>query len=311
MAATTYFNQQQIQQLWLANGGDPTKAATAAQIALAESGGNSTALNNNPGTGDYSVGLWQINYFGNLLQSRTKALGSPGQLQADPNLQAQAAIKVSNNGQNFTPWSTYNSGAYLNAGNGQGNAGTGNSSASAAGGAGGTGCNLGSQGINIDALSSVPLVGGLAPKVTIFNACQVKGIVGGLLVGLGAAAMLTGVVLIASKSKTVQGAAKTAIGIAVPEAGIATAASRTTRQVAKVPATRSANADKAAREGYDRGAADATSAITEQQRTNAPTSLREENRRKRSEDQYTPRKPIVPKQNTYKRVPSSSSGPAF
>lgn len=109
----TTLSNTQIQQLWIQNGGNPQAAPIAAAIAQAESGGNSLALNNNPSTGDYSVGLWQTNYYGSLLASRTKDYGSPAALQADPNLQAQSAVGISGNGSSWTPWSTYNSGAYL------------------------------------------------------------------------------------------------------------------------------------------------------------------------------------------------------
>ena len=109
---TTYGNSD-IQQLWVANGGDPQQAATAAAIALAESGGDSAALNNTPSTGDYSVGLWQVNYYNGLFSSRSAAYGSPAALLIDPNAQARAAISISSNGTNWSPWSTYKSGAYL------------------------------------------------------------------------------------------------------------------------------------------------------------------------------------------------------
>lgn len=94
----------EIEQLWINNGGNPVWAPLFAAIAEAESGGDSTALNNNPNTGDYSVGLWQINYYGNLLSSRTHDFGPPAQLQADANAQAKAAIALSNNGTNLGPW---------------------------------------------------------------------------------------------------------------------------------------------------------------------------------------------------------------
>ena len=35
-------------------------------IAMAESSGDSAALNNNPNTGDLSYGLWQINMIGDM-----------------------------------------------------------------------------------------------------------------------------------------------------------------------------------------------------------------------------------------------------
>src|ERR1019366_6965815 len=102
--ATSVLSFNQIQALWISNGGNPGWAPLAAGIAIAESGGNYTSLNNTPATGDYSVGLWQINYYDGLLASRTAAYGSPAALQGDANAQAKAAIKLSNNGSNLGPW---------------------------------------------------------------------------------------------------------------------------------------------------------------------------------------------------------------
>ena len=108
----TTYNFGQLEQLWTSNGGSPSLAPTMAAIALAESGGNSASLNNNPSTGDYSVGLWQINYYGNLAGPRTQAYGAPAALQADPNAQAKAAISIAGDGSGLANWSTYKSGAY-------------------------------------------------------------------------------------------------------------------------------------------------------------------------------------------------------
>ncbi len=102
----------QLEQLWTNAGGSPSLAPTMAAVALAESGGNPNALNDNPSTGDYSVGLWQINYFGNLAPSRTQSYGSPQQLLADPQAQARAAVALAGNGGGLGNWSTYSSGAY-------------------------------------------------------------------------------------------------------------------------------------------------------------------------------------------------------
>ncbi len=63
-------------------------------IAGQQSGWNPTSLNNNPSTGDYSVGLWQINYFGNLLNSRTQQYGPPSSLISNPQDQANAAYQL-------------------------------------------------------------------------------------------------------------------------------------------------------------------------------------------------------------------------
>ena len=95
----------QIEQLWRRNGGTPGWAPLMAGIAMAESGGTTQALNTNPSTQDRSVGLWQINYFGNLYTTRAK-YGTPAQLQGTPNRQARAAVAISTNGKNLTPWQT-------------------------------------------------------------------------------------------------------------------------------------------------------------------------------------------------------------
>jgi Lysozyme like domain len=104
MATGQKLSFSDIQQLWIANGGPPGWAPLMAGIAIAESGGNTAALNNTPATGDYSVGLWQINYYDGLLASRTNAYGSPAALQADPNLQAKAAISLFGGGPGITNW---------------------------------------------------------------------------------------------------------------------------------------------------------------------------------------------------------------
>lgn len=74
----------------------------AAAVAMAESGGNPNAY----GDAQYggSVGLWQIN-----LPSHPGVTAS--QLY-DPTFNAQAAYQISNGGTNWTPWTTYNTGAY-------------------------------------------------------------------------------------------------------------------------------------------------------------------------------------------------------
>jgi hypothetical protein len=82
-----------------------------AGIAVAESGGNAGVLNDTPSTGDYSVGLWQINYYDGLLSGRTAEYGSPAALAADPNAQAKAAIALFGGGPGISNWkgdATYN-----------------------------------------------------------------------------------------------------------------------------------------------------------------------------------------------------------
>jgi hypothetical protein len=100
------YSVAQLEQLWTGAGGDPSAAPLMAAIALSESGGNPWALNNDPATGDYSVGLWQINYYGGLLDSRTARYGSPSQLRSDPQAQAKAAVDLYAGGRGLSNWQT-------------------------------------------------------------------------------------------------------------------------------------------------------------------------------------------------------------
>jgi LysM repeat protein len=84
-----------LEQLWDTAGGNPSDAFMAAEIAMAESGGNQYALSP---TDDY--GYWQIN----------ASHGSLATFNAIGN--AQAAIQISDDGTNWTPWTTFNTGAY-------------------------------------------------------------------------------------------------------------------------------------------------------------------------------------------------------
>ncbi len=78
-----------------AAGGSPAAAVTAASIAMAESGGNQYA------TGTVGArGSWQINPVNGALSTY------------NPYGNARAAVIRSGNGVNWTPWTTYTSGAY-------------------------------------------------------------------------------------------------------------------------------------------------------------------------------------------------------
>jgi LysM repeat protein len=84
-----------LEALWKAAGGNPADAVMAAEIAMAESGGNPNAISP---TNDY--GLWQIN-------------ASNGSLATlSPSGSAHSAVVLSSNGANWGPWTTYTSGAY-------------------------------------------------------------------------------------------------------------------------------------------------------------------------------------------------------
>jgi hypothetical protein len=86
----------QLEDLWEAAGGNPSEAFTAAEIAMAESGGNQYA------TGTVGErGYWQINPNHGALSTY------------DPLGNARAAIDISGDGASWTAWTTYTSGAYI------------------------------------------------------------------------------------------------------------------------------------------------------------------------------------------------------
>jgi LysM repeat protein len=85
-----------LEQLWLDAGGSPAAEVTAASIAMAESGGNQFA------TGTVGErGYWQINPVNGALSTY------------DPYGNARAAVIMSADGTNWSPWTTFTSGAYL------------------------------------------------------------------------------------------------------------------------------------------------------------------------------------------------------
>jgi LysM repeat protein len=84
-----------LEQLWQSAGGSAGAAVMAASIAMAESGGNQYA------TGTVGErGYWQINPVNGALSTY------------DPHGNARAAVIMSANGTNWSPWTTYTSGAY-------------------------------------------------------------------------------------------------------------------------------------------------------------------------------------------------------
>lgn len=92
---------------------DSSIAATFAAIGVAESSLDWRVINDTSATGDYSVGIWQINYYGRLYSGRAHDYGTPQQLvEGGMTRQFYAAMGIYH-GQGFGAWSTYNSGAYL------------------------------------------------------------------------------------------------------------------------------------------------------------------------------------------------------
>ena len=100
-----YESPDQVAALLLKQGFTPLQAAqlTAFSIGNEDPSGNASVVNDTPSTGDYSVGLWQINYYGNLAPGRTAEFGSPVSLAANPDAQA-AAAKALFTQSGYQPW---------------------------------------------------------------------------------------------------------------------------------------------------------------------------------------------------------------
>jgi LysM repeat protein len=85
-----------LEALWETAGGSHAEAFIAAEIAMAESGGNQYALSP---TNDY--GYWQINGSHGPALATFNAMGN-----------AKAAIIISDDGRDWAPWTTYVTGAF-------------------------------------------------------------------------------------------------------------------------------------------------------------------------------------------------------
>jgi LysM repeat protein len=85
-----------LEELWEQAGGSDAQAVTAASIAMAESSGQQYATG---AAGER--GYWQINPDHGSLSTY------------DPIGNAKAAVIISDDGTNWTPWTTYTTGAYL------------------------------------------------------------------------------------------------------------------------------------------------------------------------------------------------------
>jgi hypothetical protein len=91
--------------IYAANAGFSGSALqTAVAIALAESGGNPTVIGDTNITPGGSVGLMQINLAAHPQYSAADLL--------DPQANMDAAFQIYQQAGGFTPWTTYNTGAY-------------------------------------------------------------------------------------------------------------------------------------------------------------------------------------------------------
>ena len=88
-----------LESLWESAGGSPGAAFMAAEIATAESSGRQYATDDD-GDGSVDRGYWQINSIHGALSTY------------DPAGNARAAVELSDDGANWSPWVTYTSGAY-------------------------------------------------------------------------------------------------------------------------------------------------------------------------------------------------------
>jgi hypothetical protein len=95
-SAEGYFSCSALEALWEEAGGAQGEAFMAAEIAQAESGGRAGAISP---TDDW--GLWQVN-----------EPAHPAQATLDPLGNARAAVAISDDGTDWAPWTTYETGAY-------------------------------------------------------------------------------------------------------------------------------------------------------------------------------------------------------
>lgn len=103
---------EQIARIASSAGVPRDQLATAVAIALAESGGETTA--HNPRGLDDSYGLWQINMRGALGPDRRKRFGIQRDAELfDPNVNARAMYDISGGGRSWRAWTTYTRGTYL------------------------------------------------------------------------------------------------------------------------------------------------------------------------------------------------------
>lgn len=94
------YSYNQIKDLWVMYGGDPAKASVAAAVAMAESGGRSDATNASNSNGSIDRGLFQINSIHGANSTYDLATN------------VRYAIQLSKNGNDWSPWTVYKSGAY-------------------------------------------------------------------------------------------------------------------------------------------------------------------------------------------------------
>ncbi len=95
-AVSGSYTLAELQALWTSQGGSPSTAFEAANVAMAESSGNPGATSANP-DGGTNVGLWQLD---------TRGVGSGYSVAqlSDPATNARITVLATANGTNWSEW---------------------------------------------------------------------------------------------------------------------------------------------------------------------------------------------------------------
>lgn len=106
--ASQKLSDKELDDLLRSVGFEGNGLAIAKQIVFLESGNRPYAHNDNPSTGDNSYGLFQINMYRGLEESRQKAYGLDSNEDLfDARRNAEIAYKISKGGIRWGAWTTY------------------------------------------------------------------------------------------------------------------------------------------------------------------------------------------------------------
>jgi hypothetical protein len=186
----TVYNYSELEGLWINAGGPKAVAAIAAAVALAESGGNTAALNktDNGGT-QTSVGIWQVSNGTHSYPSAwTSASGNA----------AEAVAKYQGAGNSFAPWGTFTSGAY------KGFLSPSTSPNLSVPGGGGTSSSTSAATAEADCLFGLPpidLYVTSTPEICVISRTEARAVLGAALFAGGMFVTVIGVVLLVGVGK--------------------------------------------------------------------------------------------------------------
>jgi hypothetical protein len=214
----TTYTYAQLEGLWINAGGPKAVAPLAAAIAEAESRGNSAATNPTDNGGrQTSWGLWQIS-------NGTHQQPVPNIL--DPAVNAQQAVaKYRGAGDQFTPWGTFQTGAYKAFLSPSTTAQT--SGLPSAGAAPGTSATTSSTADCLFGLPPIDLGVASTPEICVLSKSEARGVIGVGLTTAGIFITAIGVVLLAAYGLKNTGAGKAAMSAAVLLPGVGEAAAVT------------------------------------------------------------------------------------